>query len=444
MKRKRISFLAMLILAVILLMPASIQAATKPGAVKLTKITAVDYNKISIKWKKASGITNYIVYYKETGNSKWIKLKTLGNTKSSYTHTSSSKYPIVVGQKYQYTVKAYDKNTKKYGSYNTKGLTVTASLKMVTRIQAKIEGTTVKLTWNKVSGADKYAIYSKIKAGDKWSKIITVKDTSSFIDVNPCVDCTNYYSVRGYSSITKTYGVMNKTGVSIYVKGSDEVKPTITPEPTDTPDSDDEIDHATPEQKAQEVFKLVNTERMKVGLQPYKYDLRLEKAAMVRAKEIAVKFSHTRPDGRDSYSAVYEAGVGCPSGENIGMGTTSAEYMVTLWMNSTGHQAAILSRSTTHIGVGYYLGHWVQLFSYGPDEKCVFTIDANGGIFEDGASVKSFQFPLKQSHISIYDTFPTPIREGYKFDGWILHNKKFHYIAAYGDDTFTATWIPNN
>lgn len=55
MKRKRISFLAMLILAVILLMPASIQAATKPGAVKLTKITAVDYNKISIKWKKALG-----------------------------------------------------------------------------------------------------------------------------------------------------------------------------------------------------------------------------------------------------------------------------------------------------------------------------------------------------------------------------------------------------
>ena len=100
---------------------------------------------------------------------------------------------------------------------------------MVTGIEAKIEGTTVKLTWNKVSGADKYAISSKIKAGDKWSKIVTVKDTSSFVDVNPCVDCTNYYSVRGYSSSTKTYGVMNKTGVSIYVKDSDEVRPTITP-----------------------------------------------------------------------------------------------------------------------------------------------------------------------------------------------------------------------
>ena len=315
---------------------------------------------------------------------------------------------------------------------------------MVTGIEAKIEGTTVKLTWNKVSGADKYAIYSKIKADDKWSKIITVKDTSSFVDVNPCIDCTNYYSVRGYSSSTKAYGVMNKTGVSIYVKDSDEVRPTITPEPTDTPEPDDEVDHATPEQKAQEVFKLVNTERMKAGLQPYKYDLRLEKAAMVRAKEIAVKFSHTRPDGRDSYSAVYEAGVGCPSGENIGMGTTSAEYMMILWMNSTGHQAAILSRSTTHIGVGYYSGHWVQLFSYGPDEKCTFTIDANGGAFEDGASVKSFQFPLKQSHISIYDTFPTPSRNGYKFDGWVTaYGEKYHYVTADRNEKFTASWIPN-
>ena len=429
----------------LLLIPVSVQAAAaKPGTVKLSSIKATDYNKINIKWKKVSGATNYIVYYKKAGSGKWIKVKTLDNTKSSYTHTSSKKYPIVVGQKYQYTVKAYNKKTKKSGSYNTKGLTVTASLKMVTGIEAKIEGTTVKLTWNKVSGADKYAIYSKIKADDKWSKIITVKDTSSFVDVNPCIDCTNYYSVRGYSSSTKAYGVMNKTGVSIYVKDSDEVRPTITPEPTDTPEPDDEVDHATPEQKAQEVFKLVNTERMKAGLQPYKYDLRLEKAAMVRAKEIAVKFSHTRPDGRDSYSAVYEAGVGCPSGENIGMGTTSAEYMMILWMNSTGHQAAILSRSTTHIGVGYYSGHWVQLFSYGPDEKCTFTIDANGGAFEDGTSVKSFQFPLKQSHISIYDAFPTPSRNGYKFDGWVTaYGEKYHYVTADRNEKFTASWITN-
>lgn len=444
MKKKNLLLMLLAVMA-LLLIPVSVQAAaTKPGTVKLSSVKVVDYNKINIKWKKTSGATNYIVYYKNAGSGKWIKIKTLDNKKSSYTHTSSSKYPIIVGQKYTYTVKAYNKKTKKAGSYNTKGLTVTASLKMVTGIEAKIEGTTVKLTWNKVSGADKYAIYSKIKADDKWSKIITVKDTSSFVDVNPCINCTNYYSVRGYSSSTKAYGVMNKTGVSIYVKDSDEVRPTITPEPTDTPEPDDEVDHATPEQKAQEVFKLVNTERMKAGLQPYKYDLRLEKAAMVRAKEIAVKFSHRRPDGTSFDTAISQAGAGCPSGENIGMGTTSAAEVMKAWMDSLGHKIAILSKSNTHIGVGYYEGHWVQTFSDGPDKKCTFTIDANGGKFNDGSSIKSYQFPLEQAHVSIYDVFPTPIREGYKFDGWLLYNKKYHYLTAYGDEIFTATWIPNS
>ena len=448
-KRKYLYALFAFMIAALICIPQALQmrtqAAAKPGTVKLSSIKSTDYNKINIKWKKTSGATNYIVYYKKAGSGKWVKVKTLDNTKSSYTHTSSSKYPIVVGQKYQYTVKAYNKKTKKSGSYNTKGLTVTASLKMVTGIEAKIEGTTVKLTWNKVSGADKYAIYSKIKSGDKWNKIITVKDTSSFIDVNPCVDCTNYYSVRGYSSSTKTYGVMNKTGVSIYVKDSDEVRPTVTPEPTDTPDPDDEVDHATPEQKAQEVFKLVNTERMKAGLQPYKYDLRLEKAAMVRAKEIAVKFSHRRPDGPSFDTAISQAGAGCPSGENIGMGTTSAAEVMKAWMDSLGHKIAILSKSNTHIGVGYYEGHWVQTFSDGPDKKCTFTIDANGGKFNDGSSIKSYQLPLEQSHVSIYDVFSTPTRVGYKFDGWLTaYGERYHYVTADRDEKFTASWIPNN
>ena len=449
-KRKYLYALFAFMIAALICIPQALQmrtqaAAKKPGTVKLSSIKAVDYNKINIKWKKTSGATNYIVYYKKAGSGKWVKVKTLDSKKSSYTHTSSSKYPIVVGKKYQYTVKAYNKKTRKSGRYNTKGLTVTASLKMVTGIEAKIEGTTVKLTWNKVSGADKYAIYSKIKADDKWSKIITVKDTSSFVDVNPCIDCTNYYSVRGYSSSTKTYGVMNKTGVSIYVKDSDEVRPTITPEPTNTPDPDDEVDHATPEQKAQEVFKLVNTERMKAGLQPYKYDLRLEKAAMVRAKEIAVKFSHERPDGTSCGTAVTQAGAGSPTDENIGMGTSSAAEVMKAWMDSLGHKIAILSTNNTHIGVGYYKGHWVQTFSDNPDKKCTFTINANGGVFSDGTSIKLFTFPFKQAHISLYDTFPTPTRSGYKFDGWVTeYNEKYHYMTATNNEKLTATWIPNN
>ena len=63
MKRKRFSFLTLLVLAVLLLMPVTTQAAAKPGTVNLSSIKATDYNKINIKWKKTSGATNYIVYY---------------------------------------------------------------------------------------------------------------------------------------------------------------------------------------------------------------------------------------------------------------------------------------------------------------------------------------------------------------------------------------------
>ena len=77
MKRKRFSFLTLLILTVILLMPASIQAASAPGTVKLSSISAPAYNKINVKWKKTSGATHYIVYYKKEERKSGQKSKRL-------------------------------------------------------------------------------------------------------------------------------------------------------------------------------------------------------------------------------------------------------------------------------------------------------------------------------------------------------------------------------
>ena len=103
-KRKYLYALFAFMIAALICIPQALQmrtqaAAKKPGTVKLSSIKATDYNKINIKWKKTSGATHYIVYYKKAGTSKWTKVKTLDNKKTSYTHTSSSKYPIVVGSK---------------------------------------------------------------------------------------------------------------------------------------------------------------------------------------------------------------------------------------------------------------------------------------------------------------------------------------------------------
>lgn len=349
MKRKRITFLAMLMLAVILLMSSSIQAAAKPGAVKLTKITAVDYNKINIKWKKSSDATSYIVYYKEAGNSKWIKLKTLGRTKSSYIHTSSRKYPIVVGQKYQYTVKAYNKNTKKYGSYNKTGLTVNTVPATVYGLGAGLTGdNTVNVSWNPAGGTTHYVIYRKANDSAP-SKIATVSSKyTKYEDKNPVEGTTNTYFVFGYNSKFKVYGNGSNTGVSIKVKK----KVTPTPEPTSKPekpgddnnygDNDDDFDDTVdPIAMASEVLRLTNIERAKEGAQPLKYNKTLQDAAMLRAKEISVKFSHTRPNGTDSSTAGIDVGASVISGENIAMGYGSPEDVVDGWMNSSGHRAAL-------------------------------------------------------------------------------------------------------
>lgn len=118
----------------------------------------------------------------------------------------------------------------------------------------------------------------------------------------------------------------------------------------------------------QEVLRLVNIEREKAGKQPLSADINLTKAAQVRAREIADTFSHSRPDGRDCFTAMKEAGVSYrAAGENIAMGQKTPAQVVEGWMNSDGHRRNILSDSFGRLGVGYYVengrAHWVQMFA---------------------------------------------------------------------------------
>ena len=528
MKRKRYSFLTLLVLAVILLMPASIQAASAPGTVKLSSISAPAYNKINVKWKKTSGATHYIVYYKKEGTKKWTKIKTLDNSKSSYTHTSSKKYPIVVGQKYTYTVKAYNKKTKKSGSYNKKGLTAYTKPAMVKNIKAAYKDGIVTLTWDKAAGADKYLVYRKDNG--KW-KMLALKNSLSYEDAAYKKGEVNTYMVRGYYSGKKTKGSYDKDGVSVKVP-ADAAKPTekpeptekpviptptatpspkptkvpdpteapkptekpvtptptatpkpVTPKPTKAPEPTEKpvtptatptptekpatptptatpIPTATPtptpspepemsvEERVSEVIRLTNIERVKAGLSPLQHHAGLQRAAMVRAEEITRKFSHTRPDGTDSSTALYENGVSCSCGENIAAGQRTPEAVVRAWMNSPGHKAAILDPDATHIGVGVCKSPitgqwlWVQDFSYNPDLKGTVNFNANGGVFQSNSNgLMTLVEPVgKDIDVS---TIEVPVKEGYKFNCWTYHESM---ITGFRVQKRTldiiATWTP--
>lgn len=192
-------------------------AKKKPGRVTLRKISSPAYNQIKITWKKVSNATNYVIFYKKQGARKWTKLKVVSSKTTSYTHKSSKKYPIVVGQKYTYTVRAYNNKAKKYGSYNTRGLTArtlpgTVKLKKASLNSKK---TVATITWNKASGASHYAIFRKTGSSG-WKKLGTLSSKYlKYNDRRPVTGTRNTYTVRAYYSKTRTYGKYNTKGVSV-------------------------------------------------------------------------------------------------------------------------------------------------------------------------------------------------------------------------------------
>lgn len=112
---------------------------------------------------------------------------------------------------------------------------------------------------------------------------------------------------------------------------------------------------------AEQVIREVNAERARAGLGSLRADPELTRAACVRAGEIAVKFSHTRPDG-SAWSTVSASAYG----ENIAMGQRTADKVMAAWMTSEGHRQNILRAGFGSIGVCAAtvngVTYWVQLF----------------------------------------------------------------------------------
>ena len=116
-----------------------------------------------------------------------------------------------------------------------------------------------------------------------------------------------------------------------------------------------------------QVLNLVNAYRAQYGLSALTWDsTNLAPGAALRAQEISLVFSHTRPDGTSCFTAIRNPGY---VGENIAAGQRTPEAVMNSWMNSAGHRANILNPSFRKIGVGYfstssgYGSYWVQMFS---------------------------------------------------------------------------------
>ena len=452
-----------------------------PGKVNVTKVKANNYQEVQVNWSKAKNATSYHVYYKEASSRNWRKIDSVSGRYTSFKHRSSKSFPLEPGKKYVYTVKAYNGNFKKWGSYNTKGWSVSVPKKPEGKVPGTVKLCYVSATtdseviidWEGVENATSYCIYYKESGAKNWVKIATVGSNTQFYihessSAYPLkASCKYLYTIRAYNSASKKWGGYNTKGWSVTTPEDPDAtptpqpteapkpspKPTSTPKPTPTatPTPSPEEIAANAEKMAKEVIRLTNIERRKYGLTELKYHAKLQQAAMTRAKELEIKFAHERPDGRDIGTAAYEAGVGNPGGENIGAGFTKPEAVVKAWMDSDGHRTTMLQSHYTHIGVGYYkgkngTGYWVQEFSSGPDEKCTLTVDANGGTFPSKGGVEKFEMDGPKGMTLYADDFEKPVKAGCVFEKWTslypdgYENNKTTKIHMNESKTLKANW----
>ena len=117
----------------------------------------------------------------------------------------------------------------------------------------------------------------------------------------------------------------------------------------------------------QQVVDLVNEARKQNGLNPLTLNTKLSDIARMKSQDMLDKgyFDHNSPTYGTPFQMMTNNGISYrAAGENIAMGYTTPQAVMTAWMNSSGHRANILNASYTQIGVGYVANgnYWTQEF----------------------------------------------------------------------------------
>lgn len=151
--------------------------------------------------------------------------------------------------------------------------------------------------------------------------------------------------------------------------------PEETPDVPNTPDVPEEVpespsipdtDTGSVSALERRVVELVNEERAAYGLSPLTLSVTLSDGARLKSQDMRDNryFDHNSPTYGTPFEMMQSLGISyAAAAENIAMGYSTAEAVVTGWMNSAGHRANILSDKYTHIGVGHVDGYWTQWFT---------------------------------------------------------------------------------
>lgn len=150
------------------------------------------YDDIKVSWKKVSGVTGYMVYYKKSTDSSWSS-KTIKGTSLKLANLAD-------GVKYNIKVVSYKiKNGHK--CYNAGKATNIYTLKTVNGVKIAKDGSKVKVSWMNISGETGYQISQSTKKSGT-DIIATYKTTSGNSKIVSAIKGKSYYyKVRAYKVV---------------------------------------------------------------------------------------------------------------------------------------------------------------------------------------------------------------------------------------------------
>ena len=336
-------------------------------------------NGVKLYWCSAD-VATYRVLRKAAGEKSYSKIA--DTTKLTYLDKTAKS-----GTKYSYKIRGLDANGETTGTSAAESITFIAAPKISDVTNEKLG---LKLTWGKVSGAVNYVVNRKNPGEDYWT-ILGYTTKSTYLDKTTetgkkysyCVTCASKegYAVSADSSAksatfkAKTVSVQkNKTKVSGQFQQTEARKFLSLVNKIRTKKN---VWYWNSDDSSKTVFNTSSGNQ----LGKLKYDYELEKVAMERARETALYWSHTRPNGQH-FSTLTINGVSA-EGENIACRNgyhpplMQAEAAFRVWEEESssysgqGHRRTMLNPSYTTVACGCYVTetgetYWVAVFGTSP------------------------------------------------------------------------------
>lgn len=187
--------------------PTTIVCEAETAKLSAPKISskATTINSIKLSWSKVSGAKGYKVYLYDSAKKKYVLKKTVTGTSANISGLKS-------GVKYKLKVCAYVLNGKtKVNQKSTVISVTTKKLTAPTGIKATTDTDSVTLSWNAVSGASVYRIYSYNSSSKKFAVLESAVRGTSYTNDGLKSNTQYRYKIAALVKNGSSYAVQTKS-----------------------------------------------------------------------------------------------------------------------------------------------------------------------------------------------------------------------------------------